>query len=458
MHEPCQVPIPHPDAFAQSAIVVCHERRFSTTNLRYPCTYHVRIFPRIAHIWSNVLHLFAYVWSILLVIGSLINHLHGSSFLTSNLQPRRLPALQSLHSIAANQEWRFTDSLHEARWGHTATPLPDGRVLVAGGTELRSAEVYDPATETWETTGSMNEYRVGHTATLLTDGTVLVTGGFAGVAVASAEVYTPATGTWRAVGKMGTARGGHTATLLADGRVLVTGGYNHPSSYYASAEIYDPSTETWHNTTSMSEPRMNHTATRLSDGTVLVVGGYIAGRFQTYSPYTTEVYNPTTQAWQRVESLNTGRGYHTATRLSNGTVLVAGGLNASQGQRQILATTEVYDPATASWRMGPRLQEARQAHAATILPSGLVLVVGGLDTAALASAEVYDLNHNVWYRLPDLHVARLDHTLTFVAPDTLLVTGGRDSGASIASSEIYQVSDIPSFGPQIYLPLMTKQE
>ena len=110
---------------------------------------------------------------------------------------------------------------------HTATLLPNGQVLVAGGFGLQrrsptSAELYDPATGVWTATGSMTTGRVDHTATLLPNGQVLVAGGccdFTG----SAELYDPATGVWTATGSMATARQTHTATLLQNGKVLVAG-------------------------------------------------------------------------------------------------------------------------------------------------------------------------------------------------------------------------------------------
>src|SRR5512140_26592 len=128
-----------------------------------------------------------------------------------------------------------TGSMHAARGHHTATLLPDGRVLIAGGydeptTCLAGAELYDPATGSFTVTGSLANARASHTATLLPSGKVLVTGGISfGPAggppyLASAELYDPATGTFAPTGAMATPRSGHTATLLQDGRVLIVGG------------------------------------------------------------------------------------------------------------------------------------------------------------------------------------------------------------------------------------------
>ena len=127
----------------------------------------------------------------------------------------------------ASGSWSATGSLNVARIGHTATLLPNGKVLVVGGAgsgfeDLPSAELYDPTSETWTFTGSLNIARVGHTATLLPNGMVLVAGGedvFG--SFASAELYNPATGSWAATDSLNTARSEHTATLLPNGKVLV---------------------------------------------------------------------------------------------------------------------------------------------------------------------------------------------------------------------------------------------
>ena len=146
----------------------------------------------------------------------------------------------------ASGTWTATGSLNTARYQHTATLLPNGKVLVAGGINsgigyLTSAELYDPATGTWTTTGSLNTARYHHTATLLPNGKVLVTGGVLQQLgyLSSAELYDPASGTWTTTGPLNTARDLHTATLLPNGKVLVAGGYN--GSYLASAELYDVS-------------------------------------------------------------------------------------------------------------------------------------------------------------------------------------------------------------------------
>src|ERR1051325_7686022 len=221
-------------------------------------------------------------------------------------------------------QWEDTGSLNVGREYHTATLFSDGRVLVAGGGTngpeiypnpyTTSAELYDPVTGNWTVTGSLNYPRSLHTATLLPSGKVLVAGG--SHFPASAELYDPATGTWSVTGTLITPRYGyHTATLLPDGRVLVAGGrYN-----VASAELYNPATGTWTATGSLHTGRSDHTATLLLNGKVLVAGGM--NQSFTFGALTsTELYDPATGTWTVTGDHNVPRLNHTATLLPDGRV------------------------------------------------------------------------------------------------------------------------------------------
>jgi len=288
-----------------------------------------------------------------------------------------------------------TGSMAHARWSHTATLLPDGRVLVAGGDDrvkrLASAELYDPKTGEFSATGSMTTGRELPTATLLPDGRVLVAGGD-GVSsttfspLASAELYDPKTGTFSPTGSMGTVRANHTATLLPDGRVLIAGGWD-ASKRLASAELYDPKTGKFSATGSMTTGRQLPTATLLPDGRVLVAGGSVGSS----ALASAELYDPKTGQFSPTGSMGTVREYHTATMLSDGRVLVAGGDN---GSTAALASAELYDPATGQFSPTGSMGTVREVPTATLLPDGRVLVAGGDDGSStnfspLASAELY---------------------------------------------------------------------
>ena len=172
-------------------------------------------------------------------------------------------------------------SMAAARLFNTATLLPSGRVLVAGGgfiwSSLTSAELYDQGTKTFTATGSMNSARASLTATSLGNGKVLIAGGYDGAhALASAELYDPASGIFTPTGSMTVARESHTATMLGNGMVLIAGGVNESgkdSEYLKSAELYAPAAGTFAARHSMAVARSDHTATLLPNGKVLVAGG-----------------------------------------------------------------------------------------------------------------------------------------------------------------------------------------
>lgn len=151
----------------------------------------------------------------------------------------------------------------EPRSGHTATLLPNGKVLIAGGMRrnqdfYRSAELYDPATGKFQPTGEMSMGRVGHVAVLLHSGKVLIAGGWIGHGCTDlAELYNPATGKFeRLQARMTGQRGGPSATLLANGDVLIVGGEREDNESLASAEIFDSKTQSFHPTGSMHHARI----------------------------------------------------------------------------------------------------------------------------------------------------------------------------------------------------------
>jgi hypothetical protein len=162
--------------------------------------------------------------------------------------------------------------------------LANGEVLVAGGGNatgsLTSAELYNPATGKWAVSGrrcGRCDARVSHTATILPNGEVLVAGGVSNgnSCAASAELYNPSTSQWTTTGSMTKTRGNHTATLLPNSKVLVAGGLCSGGAFYPdnSAELYDPSTGSWKTTGSMKVARVNTAATLLTNGQVLITGG-----------------------------------------------------------------------------------------------------------------------------------------------------------------------------------------
>ena len=356
----------------------------------------------------------------------------------------RLVVAQGLsYPVLIDPSWVPTGSLVAARDYHTATLLPSGKVLVAGGNGsggfLTSAELYDPATGSWSSTGSLvGSARQDHTATLLPSGKVLVAGGYDGLSLSSAELYDPATGSWSSTSSLATARRWHTATLLPSGQVLVAGGFGN-SGALSSAELYDPATGSWSSTGSLATPRSLHTGTLLPSGQVLVAGGYNGLSYWSSA----ELYDPATGSWSSTGNLGAARAAHTGTLLPSGQVLVAGGYNGSSE----LSSAELYDPATGSWSSTGSLPAVRTDHTATLLPSGQVLVAAGFNGRALNSAELYDPATGSWSRTSSLANARFNHTATLLSSGQVLVAGGKGSSGPLSSAELYESAIVSQITP-----------
>ncbi len=156
-----------------------------------------------------------------------------------------------------------TGKLSVPRFSQTATLLPNGKVLIAGGMERNgkydaSAELYDPHTGVFTPTATMESARSCHTATLLPNGKVLIAGGSDGTGtnLASAELYDPATERFAPTGNLTGPRCGAAAVLLKSGKVLLVGGDGaHEYDRLTSAELYDPATGRFTATGSMRVPR-----------------------------------------------------------------------------------------------------------------------------------------------------------------------------------------------------------
>ncbi len=312
---------------------------------------------------------------------------------------------------------------------------------VAGNAMSTVSYSFTCVAEAWSATSSMSIGRYAHTATLLTDGTVLVAGGgyyddtLGWVYLSGCELYDPATGLWSATGSLSASRVGHTATLLTDGTVLVAGGGYYDGTlgwvYLSGCELYDPATGLWSAAGSMSTGRYYHTATLLTDGTVLVTGGYNSGGYLSGC----ELYDPATGLWSAAGSLSTVRYIHTATLLTDGTVLVTGGYNSSGN----LSGCELYDPATGLWSATGSMSAVRRYHTATLLTDGTVLVTGGYNSSGDSSSgcELYDPATGLWSATGSLSASRVGHTATLLTDGTVLVSGGYGGGGYLSGCELY---------------------
>lgn len=283
--------------------------------------------------------------------------------------------------------WKISDSLNTARAKHTATLLPNGNILVVGGSgkPLTTCEIYDTSSKKWRYTGSMKIGRSGHKSVLLPNGKVLVTGGYV---TTSCELFDPVTETWTAADSNKIIRtSGQTATLLKNGDVLIAGGIQYieetsQMNIIKECELYNPQTNNWTVCDSLITARYGHTATLLPDGRVLVAGGYNnKGHFLR----SCEIFDPVAGTWQAADSLMTGRNGHSATLLEDRRLLVAGGRNDTS---LALKDCEAYDPLNNKWTTLSPLNYYRCYHKALLLPGGLIMFMGG--SINFENWELYD--------------------------------------------------------------------
>ena len=359
-----------------------------------------------------------------------------------------------------SQFWESAGKLVFAREYHTATLLPDGRVLAIGGRAGESSltadweagpykevQIYDPESRSWRMTGELQLARSRSTATLLANGQVLVTGG--GSDPRKAELYDPATETWRLTGSLIARRNDHTATLLRDGRVLIVGGTDGGDSRsgvaYAvpSAEVYDPATETWSNVEPPSTPAVYHSSLLLPGGKVLTIGlrshaAYVLNRDCTKLA---QLYDPASGTWSAGHSSPAafclmGQGDQAqAVLLANDSVLVTG-----------FGTAEQYDAATGEWRSIAAPRWVGSGHTLTPLANGHVLALGGhRGDFSVPDAELYDPETQTWMAAAPLTTGRAGHSASLLSDGKLLVAGGFDGSCcdsryTLDSSDLFGVS------------------
>jgi hypothetical protein len=320
-----------------------------------------------------------------------------------------------------------------------------GKVLLAGGTTgqatLPSTELYDPVLGTWSVPpAAMKVPRRNHTATLLPNGRVLVTGGFTvgSTATSTVELYDPIAGTWTEKTPMSTARALHTATLLPQGTVLVAGGVSVVNGVLlASGEIYDPDFDTWTATGPMVTGHQAQTATLLQSGNVLIAGGSNIGAQQA------ELFDPAGNSWSATGNLTTARSFHGAALLPTGRVLVAGGSQLNTP----LASAELYDPEAGTWSNTNAMSITRSGPAIVLLPNGTALIAGGVTGNTVASsAEAYVPSSSTagsWAASGSVGTGRSGHSTTLLPTGQVLVAGGVGSDTSRLSSAVLFTPTLP---------------
>lgn len=339
-----------------------------------------------------------------------------------------------------------TGSMSVPRTNFSATALPNGKVLVAGGQEpghiLDTAEIYDPTAGTFNVTGNMNIARANHQATLLQNGKILITGGTTVFQVAqntvSAELYDPATNIFTIIPNMKSARAGHRAILLQNGKVLITGGTpNYPS--VETAEIYDPESNNFIAINNMNTARRDHTMTLLKNGNVLIVGG-----FNDNHDNSSEIYDVTSGKFvMTTGQLEHARCSHRSVLLPSGNVLVIGGLCPDININT--TSVELYDVNNDEFIKVGNLNQGRYESEATLLSSGQILVSSGIMTPdsryASNTCEIYDPTSNTSVYTENLINGRALHKAVTISNGSVLIVGGSPGNdfyyEALSSAELF---------------------
>lgn len=380
-----------------------------------------------------------YQWSILEgAAGGTLNGGLGGAAVTNGLMSYTSPSATGTYhlkvtlrdstqsaTITVAQPVPYAAAMKLCRSGHTATLLAGGAVLLVGGAgvspsgfgvcpapppappeanPVATAEIYDPVAGTFTPTAlPVYPEKSGHAATLLADGRVLLTGGITscpptcpgGTSSPHAEIYDPGSGQFMATPDMSHGHSFHAAAALGDGRVVVASNWGEASAL----ELFSPSTGAFTPLTSLGTAVPPFaTATLLDQGQVLIAGG---GGGQGLS--TANLLDSQAQFLVPTGAMNRGRLGHTATLLPSGKVLLVGGIEqeylfqARQTGAIISQTAEIYDPSAGTFKVttGPMLAP-RAYHAAALLADGRVLIVGGVSQLP-AQYDEFDPLHALAY-------------------------------------------------------------
>ncbi|HZE84565.1 MAG TPA: kelch repeat-containing protein [Puia sp.] len=326
------------------------------------------------------------------------------------------------------------ENLHELRAAHSATLLPDGRVLIAAGfrkgpdtySQLYSstAELYDPAKRTFTYTGSLHIARCGQTATLLAGGKeVLITGGNNDQErLPSAELYDVRTGQWTRLPDMLAGREGHRAILLKNGKVLIIGGTHDPE---LSVELFDPATRKFEKTGPSPYDLNSMSAIGLADGRILLAGG-LQGKQPTQSAL---ICDPATSQFTKVGNMNSVRYKCGEILLADGKVMIIGGSD-NRDWKGKYSSTEIFDPHTGTFSRGPELnfERFKLGHSVVTLRDGTVLVTGGDK-----HIELYDPASSKFTVVATLDQPYYFSSATLLTDGTVLMSGGYGNDAQPTS-------------------------
>ena len=359
------------------------------------------------------------------------------------------PAAPDGQSKRAEESGSAASRLSSPRAVHASVALSDGRVLLIGGCASGScdpgpgsatADLVDARTGAVVGTGRLTGPRIGASAVRLKSDRVLILGGWDGASpTAKAEIYDPRTGTSRRVGPMNAARADAAVVELGDGSILIAGGFDG-SARLSSAELFDPLSESFILLRSTAQARSGAAAVRLRDGRVLLAGGTTGSGADAGVTSAAEIFDPANLAFSRTGYLGEARHKHAAILLDTGEVLIVGGSDERdyRGKKDSL---ELYDTARGAFRSAGRLRTARFKLAGSVvrLGDGRVLIAGGAPRP-----EIYDPRTGSTSLLDaDLDQSWSFMTATLLADGRALLAGGYSEGRIVISDRIRLIAIPP---------------
>ena len=319
-------------------------------------------------------------------------------------------------------------TMNDSRAFHNVVQLQDGRFMVIGGNQgpygsgsnyytkiLITCEIYDPATGTWSYTANMAKHRAGANARLLPDGRVIVTGGsegnasnnlgdisdLLGTSLKTSEIYDPVTDTWVYGPNMSEPKAGAMSVVLNDGRWMIAGGITYVTIFGLSIpdfsnniSIYNPSTNSFSNAGSMKEKRALGAMSVMGNGSVFIAGGG-GGDILNIGPLNdTEVYNPANNSTTRTANLSNTAAFPAVVTLQDGSVFIIGGATGTLDDPLPINKTWTYNPAANSLTAADDMPEAHAGGAAVTMEDGTIYLSGGETNngAATSAARSYSPN------------------------------------------------------------------